>query len=390
MTDEKLDLILKQALSPEIDDCDVKIKTMDMEKKENMINYEKNKNFKKNSVKSWKHATAAAAAIAVTMVSSITAYAAWRYFSAKDVAAEIADNRLAQEFEQNNWMDECETQTYGNYDITLLGIVSGDEISSHLSKTDSGEIDGDKTYMAVAIAHSDGTPMPDSSKTDEEQFYVSPYIEGLDPARYNASVLGGNNTLFVSDGIQYRLLETDNIECFADRKIYMGVSEGEAYDDKAYVYDSVSGDISRNESYEGVNALFTLSIDSNLADQKRAAEVIAAMDNYEAGGEYTEILSEADRWVNSITPENIDEKATPLESSRQVLSLSEFAEYVMGEAADGADVDAEAAVLDEYFPDGVGMSEVMTKSAASKEDAYVETYTLNSDDTVTILRYVPA
>lgn len=390
MTDEKLDLILKQALSPEIDDCDVKIKTMDMEKEENVINYEKNKNFKKSSVKSWKHATAAAAAIAVTMVSSITAYAAWRYFSAKDVAAEIVDNRLAQEFEQNNWMDECEIQTYGNYDITLLGIVSGDEISSHLSKTDSGEIDGDKTYMAVAIAHSDGTPMPDSSKTDEEQFYVSPYIEGLDPARYNASVLGGNNILFVSDGIQYRLLETDNIECFADRKIYMGVSEGEAYDDKAYVYDSVSGDISRNESYEGVNALFTLSIDSNLADQKRAAEVIAAMDNYEAGGEYTEILSEADRWVNSITPENIDEKATPLESSRQVLSLSEFAEYVMGEAADGADVDAEAAVLDEYFPDGVGMSEVMTKSAASKEDAYVETYTLNSDDTVTILRYVPA
>lgn len=390
MTDEKLDLILKQALSPEIDDCDVKIKTMDMERKENMINYEKNKNFKKSSVKSWKHAAVAAVAIAVTMVSSITAYAAWRYFSAKDVAAEIADNRLAQEFEQNNWMDECETQTYGNYDITLLGIVSGDEISSHLSKTDSGEIDGDKTYMAVAIAHSDGTPMPDSSKTDEEQFYVSPYIEGLDPARYNASVLGGNNTLFVSDGIQYRLLETDNIECFADRKIYMGVSEGKAYDDKAYVYDSVSGDISRNESYEGVNALFTLSIDSNLADQKRAAEVIAAMDNYEAGGEYTEILSEADRWVNSITPENIDEKATPLESSRQVLSLSEFAEYVMGEAADGADVDAEAAVLDEYFPDGAGMSEIMTKSAASKEDAYVETYTLNSDDTVTILRYVPA
>lgn len=390
MTDEKLDLILKQALSPEIDDCDVKIKAMDMEKKENMINYEKNKNFKKSSVKSWKHAAVAAAAIAVTMVSSITAYAAWRYFSAKDVAAEIADNRLAQEFEQNNWMDECETQTYGNYDITLLGIVSGDEISSHLSKTDSGEIDGDKTYMAVAIAHSDGTPMPDSSKTDEEQFYVSPYIEGLDPARYNASVLGGNNTLFVSDGIQYRVLETDNIECFADRKIYMGVSEGEAYGDKAYVYDSVSGDISRNESYDGVNALFTLSIDSNLADQKKAAEVIAAMDNYEAGGEYTEILSEADRWVNSITPENIDEKAAPLESSRQVLSLSEFAEYVMGEAADGADVDAEAAVLDEYFPDGVGMSEVMTKSAASKEDAYVETYTLNSDDTVTILRYVPA
>ena len=268
------------------------------------------------------------------------------------------------------------------YQDTMLKLLD----KKQKSKTDSGEIDGDKTYVAVAIAHSDGTPMPDSSKTEEGQFYVSPYMEGLDPARYNASVLGGNNTLFVSNGIQYRLLETDNIECFADRKIYVGVSDGEAYDDKAYVYDSVSGGISRNESYEGVNALFTLSIDSNLADQKKAAEVISSMESYEAGGEHTEILSEADRWVNSITPENIDEKATPLESSRQVLSLSEFAEYVMGEAADVAD--AEAIVLDEYFPDGAGMSEVMTKSAEAMEDAYVETYTLNSDDTVTILRYV--
>ena len=155
-------------------------------------------------------------------------YAAWHYLSAKDVADEAADPHLAQEFEQNNWIDGCETQTYGDYNVTLLGIVSGNEISYHLSKDDSGNIDGDKTYVAVAISHSDCSPMPDplNAGSDSVQFFVSPYIKGLDPAKYNISVLGVNNTVFLSDGIQYQLLGMDTIAAFAGQGIYLGVSEG--------------------------------------------------------------------------------------------------------------------------------------------------------------------
>lgn len=383
MTDEKLDLILRQALSPEIDDKDIKINTM--ERKQNMKHIE----HKKGNGKNWKALPVAAASVAVLTLSTITVYAAWHYFSARDVATETADNKLAQEFDQNNWMDECETQSFGDYDITLLGVVSGNEISDHLSKDDLGNIDGDKTYVSVAISHSDGSPMPDplSADSDSEQFYVSPYINGLDPAKYNVSALGSKNTIFVSDGIQYRLLETDNIECFADQGIYIGVSEGSEYDENAYLYDSATGALSRNEAYEGVNALFSLPIDPAMGDAEKAAEVKNAMDDYKAGGESTDILSEADRWCNSITPENIDEKAVPLESSRKTVTEAEFIEFIMEDTT--CDEDTKAKVLKEYFPNGEGMSELIARSGSSMEDAYVETYTLNTDGTVTILRYVP-
>ena len=45
--------------------------------------------------------------------------------------------------------------------------------------------------------------------------------------------------------------------------------------------------------------------------------------------------------------------------------------------------------MKEYFPDGVGMSAIMEKHAAAMDDAWVETYTLNPDGTITCLRYVP-
>ena len=40
-----------------------------------------------------------------------------------------ADEQLASHFEQSNWLSEYETQHCSDYDITLLGVVSGNEIS---------------------------------------------------------------------------------------------------------------------------------------------------------------------------------------------------------------------------------------------------------------------
>ena len=129
MTDKKLDLLLRQALNLEIADRDIQIDAAKIKSDRNT-----------HSWKHWKHFPAAAASVAVLALSSMMVYAAWHYLSAKDVAGEAADPHLAQEFEQNNWIDGCETQTYGDYNVTLLGVVSGNEISSHLSKDDSGNM----------------------------------------------------------------------------------------------------------------------------------------------------------------------------------------------------------------------------------------------------------
>lgn len=378
MTDEKLDLLLRQALNLEIADHDIQIDAAKIKSDRNTTSW-----------KYWKHFPAAAASVAVLTLSSMMVCAAWHYLSAKDVAGKAADPHLAQEFEQNNWIDGCETQIYGDYNITLLGIVSGNEISSHLSKDDSGNIDGDKTYVAVAISHSDCSPMPDplNAGADSVQFYVSPYIKGLDPAKYNISVLGVNNTVFLSDGIQYQLLGMDTIAAFAGQDIYLGVSEGSNYNPNAYLYDSASGTLTRNESFNGVNALFTLPVDPTMGDSEKATNLIDAMDHYESGGESTIILSEADRWLNSITPETIGENAVPLESSRKTVSTDEFFQYTGNDVSN--DSNTGSLILKEYFPDGTGMSEWMTRSGTSMEDAFVETYTLNKDGTITILRYLP-
>lgn len=385
MTDERLHELLKQALTPEIDDCELKINRLEGEQSMN------HSESRKNGTRAWRRFPVAVASAAVLVLSSATVFAAWHYLSAQDLATENADERLAQEFEQNNWLDEYETQTYGDYDITLLGVVSGDKISDRLSRDDQGNIEGDKTYIAVAISHADGSPMPDTRSEDFDftQFFVSPYIKGLNPVQYNAYTLGGSFTCFVSEGIQYRLLETDNVECFADRGIYIGVSEGMAYNSEAYLYEESSGALKRNDSFEGVNALFVLPIDPEKGDSEKAEKIINAMDNYEPGGEYTEVLSEADRWVNSISDENIDARAVPVESTRKTVSMDEFIAAELGNAQVPEGLDPEEIVMKEYFPDGAGMSETMERYSASMEDSWVETYTLNEDGTVTYLRYIP-
>ena len=189
---KNLDNVLFDALSPKYDP-DEKINAK-------IIGYEKEKSMGKITGLRRKGFPAAAAAAALIMVSSVTAFAAWRYLSAKDVAMENADSRLAQEFDTGNWIDEYETQSFGKYDVTLLGVVAGNEISDHLSKDDLGNVDGDKTYVAVAISHSDGSPMPGTGSEDFDltQFFVSPYIRGLNPVRYNAYTLHGGFSCFVS------------------------------------------------------------------------------------------------------------------------------------------------------------------------------------------------
>ena len=225
---------------------------------------------------------AAVIAAAVLMAISITAFAAWKYLSAREVADKLEDEKLTTAFtDQVTWIDG-ETQSCGGYDIALLGLVSGSEISDYLI-TSNGEVYSDKTYVVVAISKTDGTPMPDTSSDDygEVDFLVSPYFEGLDPKEYNIFSLGaGGYSAVVENGIQYRIVETANIEAFADREVYLGVSEGTFLNRNAYIFHEETGKITRNEAYSGVNALFVLPLDPAKADADKANAILDKIDNH--------------------------------------------------------------------------------------------------------------
>lgn len=101
------------------------------------------------------------AAAALAAAGSLTAYAAWQYRSAPEVAEELGDETLAHALEENvrgSVGDTAEkqpfetgvSQSFGGYTVALLGMVSGEGLSEYQHMS-GGQLKLDRTYLAVAI-----------------------------------------------------------------------------------------------------------------------------------------------------------------------------------------------------------------------------------------------
>ena len=218
----------------------------------------------------------------------ITAAAAIRYLAPKEIAQSVSDNSLARAFESKDAVEVNETQEYGGYRVTFLGVISGSGLSDFTASADGVELE-DRTYAVTAIEKSDGTPMPSASDDNygEVSFLVSPLIKGLNPVNFNAFTMNGGYTDIVKDGILYRLAECDNVEMFADRGAYLCVSTSMSYDINAYNYDEKTGDITRNNNYDGLNALFELPLDKSRADRDEADKYIKEINSMFEGDNNT-------------------------------------------------------------------------------------------------------
>ncbi len=266
--DKKFDKEIRHALTPR-DEADFWLNQKILNRVEEGVTMAEGKK---------RRVSAAVITILALCLSSATVYAAWKYLSPSDVAGNIQDMKLSEVFLSGQALVMNETQSYGDYRVTLLSIVSGEMLSEY-PHYKSGSIVPDRTYAVVAIENANGAPIPDTSEDGygKLEFFASPLIGGYDPAFYNITGMSGNYTDMTEDGILYRLLECDNIEIFADHDLYLCVSEGTFYDTEAYCYDKTTGKISRNEKYEGLNALFELPADSSKANPEKAAEYMASL-----------------------------------------------------------------------------------------------------------------
>ncbi|MDE6386179.1 MAG: hypothetical protein K2L82_00040 [Lachnospiraceae bacterium] len=346
---------------------------------------------------------AAIAAACILMLCSGTALAVYKYLTPAQVAEETEDGALQEAFSGNDAILVNETQESGGFRITLLGSVAGRNVSDYIPvDADTGEMeDNDKIYTIVAIERADGVQMPDTS-TDaygDTPFYVSHYIHGLDPNQYSIMSMGGNYTEFVKDGIMYRLLEMDNIEMFADRGIYVGVNSGSFYDSEAYNYDANTGEMSCNENYTGVNALFKLPVDTSKADPAAAEaylkELQASWSMPEEPREMDAADLDAEEFMNRLTPENLDEYAEPIESTRQTCTAekSSNGETLLRysyELESGAGTSG-TIVLEQLFPDGKSGVNIGSYSYNEKglSSLLFDVFILNEDGTVTFVAYRP-
>ena len=357
------------------------------------------------------------AAVLVLGIGTITTFAAWKYLMPDEVAEVVKNEKLAEAFMSEDAVFVNEAQSYGGYQVTFLGMVSGADLTSFISMDDNGEIRSNLSHMVVAIENADGTPMPDISDDayGELEFLVTPLVEGYNPVTYNAFAFGGSYTDEVVDGILYRVMECDNVEMFADCKLYLAVLDSTFYRAAAYNYDEASGEISRNESYDGLNALFSLPVDVAKADTEAAKAYMESLfveDENETSGEMEdkvdettgaqsealqgvemEAYAQVEAWIERITPENIDELAVRVEHTVQVLSVDENGYLnVAPYEIEGRGGSGECSISASWaFGDlGVGMSDQFSYMHSGTLDSLrVETFTKNEDGTYTFAVYIP-
>ncbi|MDO5409953.1 MAG: hypothetical protein Q4F21_05800 [Lachnospiraceae bacterium] len=240
------------------------------------------------------HFSAAIAAIfCVILAGSISVAAAVHFLSPKDVATKQGDTQLASAFEnqaqllQEERLTEYESQECGNYQVTFLGMISGKNISS-FAAFENEKIIEDSTYAVTAVKRKDGTPIPDKASEWEHGFYQSFLIGGLNPAQ---SRMGDNSSGCVKDGTAYFILQSENIEMFADRNVYLAVYEDAGKISEAYQFNENAGTIERNDSYNDLNALFQVPLDASKADPEKAEEYLNKQAEKTSGKHQTALVS---------------------------------------------------------------------------------------------------
>ena len=203
--------------------------------------------------------TALLVAAAVALL-AVTVSAAVVWLTPAQVADRVEEPLLAEAFQGDNAIVLDESVTAGDYQITLAGMVSGEDLSV---PTDyNGEIINDRTYAVFRVARADGEPL-----TDYPNLSYSPLVDGYHVRCVNAWTLGTTTQQFIEDGVIYCLFDCRNLEMFADHPVRFAIYEGGVPNTDLFSM-AEDGTISLREGVVG--ALFTLPLDESKADPAAA------------------------------------------------------------------------------------------------------------------------
>ena len=203
--------------------------------------------------------TALLVAAAVALL-AVTVSAAVLWLTPAQVADRVEEPLLAEAFQGEDAIVLYESLTAGDYQITLAGMVSGEDLSV---PTDyNGEIINDRTYAVFRVARADGEPL-----TDYPNLSYSPLVDGYHVRCVNAWTLGTTTQQFIEDGVIYCLFDCRNLEMFADHPVRFAIYEGGIPNTDLFSM-AEDGTISLRESVVG--ALFTLPLDESKADPAAA------------------------------------------------------------------------------------------------------------------------
>lgn len=197
------------------------------------------------------------------------------------------------------------------------------------------------------------------------------------------------------NGIEYRITSCDNVEMFADRGLYLAVVDGVPSAD-SYQYDEKTGEITRNESYDGINALFNLPIDKSKADTEAAEKYLEEMEKEESSADdmYDMQVStnEIDALMDKVSQwdvKTLKKNAELLENLTQVLTPDKDGKITISEfkIGNGVEVGEEEYSVKDYLEGRKVGETIIGNIMADEEEIYIESLTLNEDGTVTMNVY---
>lgn len=379
-TDKELDEILRCALTQKTEpDAALQRKVLEKWKENHEMKFKK-----------WQVAAVTAACV---LVAAVPVTAAVHYLNAGKVAEELGYGKLAKAFEEDDAIEINKSQTVGGYVITLIGVTSG----KGLGQTEwNPDCDADSTYLVVSVEKEDGTPV---NKENADLFTVEPFIKGYAPYQVNPLYAddASGATWDVIDGVQYMLFSVGNLEYLADHPMYVCVTDDIVFNNEMYHYDEKTGEITRNENYKGVNALFDLQLDASKADKAKAEEYLKQFEKFGSAAdtqeeenadqrtkEYVDFVKNGD-WKAKIKDAEL--KLGPTEVKRDKNGECPFEMEYGLKADDGSACSGTLFFYDADFIDGTAVQ----VQGFGGDDTFYEQISVaekTDDDTVTVKVYL--
>ena len=207
---------------------------------------------------SMKRLLKAAVVAGCILVGGGSVYAAVHLLHPSEVAKEMEQPKLADQF--SGLSEHVETQENDTYRVSYLGEVSG----KNLTEQTKEDVDKEKTYYVLAVEKKGGEKI-----TYDDKVVATPFIKGIAPWTFNIFTMGGGSESTIRDNVRYYIFEVGNMEIFADRGVYLGVCES-APGSEEYSFDEKTGEIARKKNFKGLNMLFELDMDKSKADPEKA------------------------------------------------------------------------------------------------------------------------
>ena len=332
--------------------------------------------------------------MSVIALGTVSAFGAIKYLTPSGIALELGDTTLADAFKSKNAIAINQNKVVGNTKYNLMGMISGKSLSKYVEKSNRDEIKDNKTYIVTSIENTDGSKRPTTSDKNYvgADMIVTPLVKGINPSVLNIYTMGGGYSEIIEDGIQYRLVESDNIEMFADKGIYLAICDSNNFN-TIYNYNETTGAITPNKDYNGLNIIFDLPIDKSKANTNKAEKYLADLtSNNNKEDNTSEADTELDKLIKELSTMSTDKllkKCTKLDNLTQTLTPDKdgYIKYTYTIPETGQSSEAKVLASELLINKKTNEPALNNIAGSDVDNLYIEMLYKNQDGTITLQVY---